>query len=149
LVAPYSQPYCTNVSIADKQNCSSEEVIVCKKRFKLGEDDALDKDLHAPIMPDEFKKSTSQTLFQHFGYNKFRPGQLELMHAIISQRRDCAVFWATGSGKSLCYQLPALHTNKTAVVISPLISLMQDQCNKLNSSSRNTVAVFFRKLSTR
>mmetsp|Transcript_22327 Transcript_22327/g.31981 ORF Transcript_22327/g.31981 Transcript_22327/m.31981 type:complete len:397 (-) Transcript_22327:1171-2361(-) len=64
------------------------------------------------------------------------------MHAIISQRRDCAVFWATGSGKSLCYQLPALHTNKTAVVISPLISLMQDQCNKLNGSSRNTVAVF-------
>lgn len=153
LVAPYSQPFFTNTpstdidtkgnaSVADGQNFSLEDVIARNKRFKLEEYDAFDKDLRAPIIPDEFEKSTTQALFQHYGYSKFRPGQLEVMHAIISQRRDCSVFWATGSGKSLCYQLPALHTSKTAVVISPLISLMQDQCNKLNGSSQNTVAVF-------
>jgi len=74
LIAPYSQPCCTNVSIADKQNCSSEEVIVCKKRFKLGEDDALDKDLHAPIIPDEFEKSTSQPFFSISGTTSFAQG---------------------------------------------------------------------------
>jgi len=41
--------------------------------------------------------------------------------------RDSCVYWATGSGKSLCYQLPALHTGKTTFVVSPLISLMNDQ----------------------
>ena len=91
------------------------------------------------MIPDEFEKNTTQMLFQHFGFNKFRPGQLEVIYAIIRQMRDCAVFWATGSGKSLCYYLLAFHTNKTAIVISPLISLMQDQCNKLNGISQNTV----------
>ncbi|KNC83763.1 hypothetical protein SARC_04013 [Sphaeroforma arctica JP610] len=47
---------------------------------------------------------------------------------------DCAVFWATGQGKSLCYQLPSMFTNRPSVIVSPLISLMEDQCAKLNST---------------
>ena len=50
------------------------------------------------------------------------------------QGRDTCVFWSTGSGKSLCYQLPALATGKTAIVVSPLISLMRDQVTALNNT---------------
>ena len=68
---------------------------------------------------------------KYFGFETFRPGQEEVIRAILYEKRDAAVFWATGQGKSLCFQIPALHSKKTAVVISPLISLMQDQCAKL------------------
>ena len=72
-----------------------------------------------------------KTLEKYFGYCKFRPGQLLIIN-ILLQNRDAAVFWATGSGKSLCYQIPPLHTGKIALVVSPLISLMEDQVAKIN-----------------
>ncbi|THF95687.1 hypothetical protein TEA_029406 [Camellia sinensis var. sinensis] len=61
-----------------------------------------------------------------FGYSTFRPYQKEIIEKIL-EGRDCLVVMATGSGKSLCYQVPPLVAKKTAVVISPLLSLMQDQ----------------------
>jgi DEAD/DEAH box helicase len=79
------------------------------------------------------QNSLQQTLQKYFGYAQFRPCQEAVVRAIVDHRRDVAVFWATGSGKSLCYQLPALHTKQTTVVVSPLISLMQDQVHKLNN----------------
>ncbi|XP_057483339.1 uncharacterized protein LOC130770070 isoform X2 [Actinidia eriantha] len=66
------------------------------------------------------------TLKKYFGYSAFRPYQKEIIENIL-QGKDCLVVMATGSGKSLCYQVPPLVVNKTAVVISPLLSLMQDQ----------------------
>lgn len=66
------------------------------------------------------------TLKEYFGFTKFRPFQKEIITKIL-QGQDCLVVMATGSGKSLCYQLPPLISNNAAVVISPLISLMQDQ----------------------
>ncbi|XP_073145971.1 uncharacterized protein [Henckelia pumila] len=66
------------------------------------------------------------TLKKFFGFSKFRPYQKEIVEQIL-RGRDCLVVMATGSGKSLCYQVPPLVSKKTAVVISPLISLMQDQ----------------------
>ena len=77
--------------------------------------------------------SLTATLRRYFGYDTFREGQREVVQTILSGR-DAAVFWATGQGKSLCYQVPALHTGRTAVVVSPLISLMVDQCAKLNAT---------------
>jgi ATP-dependent DNA helicase RecQ len=71
------------------------------------------------------------TLNKHFGHQSFRPGQLPIIHSLL-QKRDAAVFWSTGSGKSLCYQIPPLYTGKIALIISPLISLMEDQVAKLN-----------------
>lgn len=65
-------------------------------------------------------------LKEYFGYSSFRPFQKEVVTQIL-QGKDCLVIMATGSGKSICYQLPPLITKKTAIVISPLISLMQDQ----------------------
>lgn len=77
--------------------------------------------------------SLQKTLREHFGFETFRGGQMEVVQAAL-EGRDTAVFWATGSGKSLCYQLPALHSGKTVVVVSPLISLMLDQVTKFNAT---------------
>ena len=82
-----------------------------------------------------------KSLQDFFGYSNFRGGQLQVIQAML-QKRDVAVFWATGQGKSLCYQIPALHTQHISVVISPLISLMQDQCHKLNFLSGQPVATY-------
>lgn len=76
--------------------------------------------------------ATLEKSLEHwFGHSQFRDGQEDVIQAVLS-KRDCAVFWATGRGKSLCYQLPALHTGRVVFVISPLISLMQDQVRRLN-----------------
>jgi ATP-dependent DNA helicase RecQ len=65
-----------------------------------------------------------------FGFRDFRPGQREACAAALSDR-DVLVVMPTGSGKSLCYQLPALLRDDLTVVVSPLVALMQDQVEAL------------------
>jgi ATP-dependent DNA helicase RecQ len=69
-------------------------------------------------------------LQQWFGFAAFRPGQTEAVEAGLTDR-DALVVMPTGSGKSLCYQLPALMRDDLTVVVSPLVSLMQDQVSAL------------------
>ncbi|HEY5389897.1 MAG TPA: RecQ family ATP-dependent DNA helicase, partial [Solirubrobacteraceae bacterium] len=69
-------------------------------------------------------------LQQWFGFAAFRPGQAEAVQAGLTDR-DALVVMPTGSGKSLCYQLPALMRDDLTVVVSPLVSLMQDQVSAL------------------
>ena len=67
-----------------------------------------------------------------FGLEEFRPGQEDVIRSIVEGRDTIAVM-PTGAGKSLCYQLPALHLPGTTVVVSPLIALMKDQTDKLTA----------------
>ncbi|MEO1209588.1 MAG: DNA helicase RecQ [Cyanobacteria bacterium J06638_20] len=72
-------------------------------------------------------------LQHYFGYDQFRQGQAEVIEATLSNR-DGLVVMPTGGGKSLCYQLPALLQSGLTVVVSPLISLMQDQVRSLEAN---------------
>ena len=67
-----------------------------------------------------------------FGLTQFRPGQREIIEAVLAGRPTIAVL-PTGAGKSLCYQLPAVALERLAVVVSPLISLMKDQVDALTA----------------
>jgi ATP-dependent DNA helicase RecQ len=74
-----------------------------------------------------------QVLKEVFGYDAFRPGQDELVHAILNGQ-DALGIMPTGAGKSICYQVPALLLPGITLVISPLISLMKDQVQALNQA---------------
>src|SRR5712692_9965310 len=69
---------------------------------------------------------------KHWGFPSFRPLQERAMRAMLEDR-DSLVVMPTGGGKSLCYQAPAMLRGDTAVVVSPLISLMKDQVDALQS----------------
>ena len=73
-----------------------------------------------------------EALRRLFGFEHFRPGQAEAVGAALADR-DARVVMPTGSGKSLCYQLPALMRDDLTLVVSPLVSLMQDQVSALQS----------------
>src|SRR5205809_5264907 len=85
--------------------------------------------LHAPL----------EVLAARFGFDSFRPGQEQVVDALLAGRSALAVF-PTGAGKSLCYQLPALLLDGTTVVVSPLVALMKDQVDALRA--RGIAATF-------
>jgi len=78
-------------------------------------------------------------LRSHLGYESFRPGQEEIVRSVLAGRPTVAVM-PTGSGKSLCYQLPAVLLEGTTIVASPLVALMKDQADAL--ASRGIAATF-------
>ena len=94
------------------------------KRLKTPEDDPTDSATNSLTedeeqalllanelseIPSEFKNAVKNTMRKYFAHSSFRPGQLTVLHSILVESKDACVFWATGAGKSLVYQLPPLH----------------------------------------
>lgn len=81
-----------------------------------------------------------QSLQHTFGYQQFRPGQEAAINAVMAGRSVAAIF-PTGSGKSMCYQLPAMHLPHLTLVVSPLLALMQDQLAFLQRHSIKAASI--------
>ncbi len=88
----------------------------------------------------KFKIETAEKILREFyGYREFRQGQAEIISSILDGKNVLAIL-PTGGGKSLCYQIPALISEKLSIVISPLIALMKDQVDSINR--KKEVAAF-------
>lgn len=85
-------------------------------------------------------KTPKEALKAVFGYDSFRPGQEAVINAVL-EGRDILAVMPTGAGKSLCYQVPAMLLSGITLVISPLISLMQDQVKALNEAGVNAAFI--------
>ena len=86
-------------------------------------------------MPGETTTAAHRVLRDVFGFESFRPGQEAAIEALLAGRNALTVM-PTGSGKSLCFQIPALVMRGLTVVVSPLIALMQDQVAALRLAGR-------------
>ena len=102
------------------------------------EEPEISVEMESPL-PQTLPQTPLEVLKDAFGYEQFRLLQEEIINHILS-RRDALIVLPTGGGKSLCYQLPALIFDGVTVVVSPLISLMQDQVMQLQQ--RGIHAVF-------
>merc|ERR1719369_1942938 len=109
-------------------SCVDDKDDVIETKDKADEDDYAALNLKPP------HSKHTQFLSTEFGHSKFKPLQWRIIRSVLEERRDQCVVMSTGYGKSLCYQFPAVFSDKVSIVISPLISLMEDQVLSLDSA---------------
>ncbi|KAL3076253.1 hypothetical protein niasHS_013524 [Heterodera schachtii] len=117
----------------DNANSTNCEQTLANEHSAVALSSALpgtDENSSSPAVPSE---RSLELLKKYFGYSRFRPLQYEVIEAALS-KRDQLVVLSTGYGKSVCYQLPSLIQNNLTLVVSPLISLMEDQVNALENA---------------
>jgi RecQ family ATP-dependent DNA helicase len=114
----------------------SQTMINIFKKYKDIIDIYVESKIEHEVEP---KIKYTEYLENTFGYTEFREKQLEIIKYIIEEKQDICAILPTGYGKSICYQLPALILNKPSIVISPLISLMEDQ--RINLRKKGIKAV--------
>src|SRR5689334_11017790 len=104
-------------------------------RATVFQTNARSENLMSALVPKVTRELTRmrRTLRETFGLDKLREGQAEVIRSVLEGHNTLAIM-PTGAGKSLCYQLPSLHLPGTTVVVSPLISLMKDQVDKLREA---------------
>lgn len=103
--------------------------ILCLNFYAAYSAPQSERDSHLALRAKKFMDKY-EALKRCFGYNTFRPGQEEIIDALI-EGKDVLAIMPTGSGKSLCYQIPAIVRDGITLVISPLIALMRDQVDAL------------------
>src|SRR5439155_1909457 len=89
--------------------------------------------MHDTSLSAKPQDALAAALHRHFGFDRFRPGQREVIETVLAGRSTVAIL-PTGGGKSLCFQLPALLSDGVTIVVSPLIALMKDQVDALRTS---------------
>lgn len=87
-----------------------------------------------------------QTLMRYFGYDAFKTGQEDIIRSVL-QQKDTVAMLPTGGGKSLCYQIPGYLTDGLVLIISPLLSLMEDQVERMKMRGEKRVAALNSTLS--
>ena len=96
----------------------------------------------------QLKEKATEFLKRFYGYTSFRPGQFEIIRAVMSGR-DAMALMPTGGGKSICYQLPAMMSEGCALVVSPLIALMDDQTEALLANGIPAASIHSNSTETR
>lgn len=87
-----------------------------------------------------------QTLMRYFGYDSFKAGQEDIIQSVLNQK-DTVAMLPTGGGKSICYQIPGYMTDGLVLIISPLLSLMEDQVERMKMRGEKRVAALNSTLS--
>lgn len=115
------------------------EIIVDKKRIKNTKTKPTST---SPNKPESTSPSLTQALQKHFGFDQFKDNQEEIIQNVLDGN-DTFVIMPTGGGKSMCYQLPALMLEGTAIIISPLIALMKNQVDAIRGYSQGDEIAHF------
>lgn len=102
--------------------------------FDINDDALAEASEYAERYIEEIKPQTQHLLClkTEFGHSAFRPKQWDIIRSVLVEKKDNCVVMPTGYGKSLCFQFPSVFSNGVTIVVSPLISLMQDQVLSLN-----------------
>ena len=125
-------------SILEFHDYDDDDLLVavedCESASEVELKDKADEDSYEALGVSPPSASEERCLKDQFGLTKFKPLQWKIVRSVMVDRKDQAVIMSTGYGKSLTYQFQAVYEDKTVIVVSPLISLMEDQVLSLKSN---------------
>ncbi|XP_054556820.1 bifunctional 3'-5' exonuclease/ATP-dependent helicase WRN isoform X3 [Talpa occidentalis] len=124
----------TNLDLPSKEHEDENEAVEEEQDEERENEDIEEENYEDHSLPGPNTEHIT-CLKTYFGHSNFKPVQWKVIHSVLEERRDNLVVMATGYGKSLCFQYPPVYVGKIGLVISPLISLMEDQVLQLEMSN--------------